>query len=207
MSQSLLVVEHALIAHYLGQIRDQETALASLRLALSSVTNILILEATSKLPLESYVLKTPMEETEGLRLTSQPVFIPILRAGLAMLSTALTLFPSCTVGFSGQRRDELTAKPETYYLNLPVQSGSTVILLDPMLATGGTAAEAITEIKKFKPAKISLVCLIASPEGVASLSALHPDVDIYTAALDRELSAKKYILPGLGDAGDRWAAS
>ena len=149
-------------------------------------------------------VKTPLEKTEGSKLKNDIVLVPVLRAGLGMINGFLQLIPDAKVGHIGLQRDEQTLQPVEYYYKTPGNiSSSQVILLDPMLATGGSSSEAIRYLKKRGAKKISFACILASPEGVKKLSNDHPDVKIYSAALDRKLNDKGYILPGLGDAGDR----
>jgi uracil phosphoribosyltransferase len=162
----------------------------------------LILEATRDLPTRSKTVRTPLESTDGSELLDV-VAVPILRAGLGMLETVTDLFPGVAVGYIGLERDERTLQPTSYYEKLPPLEGRHVLLIDPMLATGGSAVRATMSIKEKQPATVRMVCMVAAPEGVKAMKAAHPDVPIVAAALDRELNGKGYILPGLGDFGDR----
>jgi uracil phosphoribosyltransferase len=146
---------------------------------------------------------TPLEETEGTRIASDIVAIPILRAGLGMLEAVTDTFPAVSVGYIGLERDERTLQPTSYYEKLPHVEGKQVLLLDPMLATGGSAARACSSILTRRPASLRMVCVVAAPEGVRVMEEAHPQVPIFAAALDRELNDKGYILPGIGDFGDR----
>jgi uracil phosphoribosyltransferase len=167
------------------------------------LTLALVLEATRNIPTEPRVVTTPLEETEGSRLADNIVAIPILRAGLGMLEAVTDTFPDVSVGYIGLERDERTLQPTSYYEKLPALEGKPVLLLDPMLATGGSAVRAAVSIKAGEPSSLQMVCIVTAPEGVRAMGEAHPDVDIYTAALDRQLNDSGYILPGLGDFGDR----
>ena len=146
---------------------------------------------------------TPLEETEGREIASGLVAVPILRAGLGMLDAVTEAFPDVGVGYVGLERDERTLRPRTYYEKLPPLEGKHALLLDPMLATGGSAAQASQSILRSRPESLRMVCVVAAPEGVRAMEEAHPDVPIFTAALDRELNDRGYILPGIGDFGDR----
>jgi uracil phosphoribosyltransferase len=162
-----------------------------------------VLEATRDLPIERRTVRTPLEETEGSRLLPNLVAIPILRAGLGMLEAVTDTFPDVAVGYIGLERDERTLQPTSYYEKLPALEGKPVLLLDPMLATGGSAVRAAVSIKAGNPSSLRMVCIVAAPEGVRAMQEAHPDVDVFAAALDRQLNEHGYILPGLGDYGDR----
>lgn len=162
-----------------------------------------MIEAARNLPTRDVVIRTPLEDTPGVALHGGLVAVPVLRAGLGMLDAVLELLPEATVGYVGLERDETTAIASSYYLKMPPLTGCTALLLDPMLATGGSAAWAIHQLYQAGAASVTLLCVVAAPEGVARLEESFPHVHIVTAALDRELNAKKYILPGLGDFGDR----
>ncbi len=200
---SLTVTEHALVLHILTQLRDENTPHEAYFSLTHTLSRILLIEATRYLPLASFPMRTPMEETTGARISKPIVLVPILRAGLGMLSAATELLPSAKIGFLGLQRNETTAIAESYYCKLPEMVSATAIILDPMLATGGSAEQAIVRLMTEGVEEIILVCAVASPEGVEYLTEHFPDVHIVVGALDRCLNAQKYILPGLGDFGDR----
>jgi uracil phosphoribosyltransferase len=199
----LTVVDHPLAQDLLTRLRDQATPPAVFRTFTKRLTAALILEATRDLPTTTRNVETPLEPAEGRAITSDLVAIPILRAGLGMLEAVTDLFPSVSVGYIGLERDEETLQPTEYYEKLPPLSGSQVLLLDPMLATGGSAVRASKSIKALGPAGLRMVCIVAAPEGVKAMEEAHPEVQVYSAALDRQLNDRGYILPGLGDFGDR----
>jgi uracil phosphoribosyltransferase len=199
---TLTVVDHPLASHVLTELRDQTTPPARFRTLAKQLTAILVLEATRDLPTEAKSVETPLERTEGSELPGM-VAVPILRAGLGMVEAVIELFPGVGLGHIGLERDEQTLQPTSYYEKLPSLKGRHILLLDPMLATGGSAVRATGAVKKREPATVRMVCMVAAPEGVAALEAAHADVSIVTAALDRELNERGYILPGLGDFGDR----
>jgi uracil phosphoribosyltransferase len=161
------------------------------------------LEATRDLPTEEKEIDTPLEPMTGRVLAKPLVVVPILRAGLGMVEPFLDLFPDVSVGYVGLERDHVTAIAHSYYCKLPALEGRRVLVVDPMLATGGSAVQALDVVKASGAKDLALVCIVSAPEGVALVTQQHPEVPIFTAALDRELNAKKYILPGLGDVGDR----
>jgi uracil phosphoribosyltransferase len=202
---NLHVVDHPLVQHKMALLRDESTSKKAFRELVDELAMLLAYEATRELPLESVTVRTPLEEMEGHRLAGKKaVLIPILRAGLGMVEGVSRLIPSARVGHVGLYRDETTLEPHHYYFNIPGEAGArSFIVLDPMLATGGSASAAIAELKKHGAADIRLVCLVVAPEGVRQMQEDHPDVPIITAALDRQLNKNGYILPGLGDAGDR----
>src|SRR3984893_15192814 len=201
---TLHVVEHPLVAHYLTRLRDRETTPDEFREASDKIITLLLYEATRDLRTRTYRMQTPLEETDGHAIGDRVVAVPILRAGLGLVGPVLELLPHVTVGYIGLERDERTAIASRYYVKLPPDiAGKAVMILDPMLATGGTALKAVEIMKEYKPASVRLVCVVAAPEGIQALQAAHPDVQIFTAARDRELDVQKYILPGLGDYGDR----
>jgi uracil phosphoribosyltransferase len=200
---ALTVVDHPLAGHLLATLRDRDTPPAVFRALTRRLTLALILEATRDLATEDRDVATPLETTAGTFLAGDLVAIPILRAGLGMLEAVTDTFPGVSVGYIGLERDERTLQPTSYYEKLPVLEGRDVVLLDPMLATGGSAVRAATSILAAGPASLRMVCIVAAPEGVAAMDRAHPGVSIYTAALDRELNEVGYILPGLGDFGDR----
>lgn len=200
-----IIVEHPMIAHKVSLLRDENTSCKDFRELISEVSMFLCYEATRDLPLEEVEITTPMCKTVAKRIEGKKlVFVPILRAGLGMCDSMLALIPAAKVGHIGLFRDPVTHTPHEYYCKLPEDTqGRDVIVIDPMLATGGSAIDAITAIKKRDPKSIKFICIISCPEGLDALSKAHPDVQIYTAAKDERLDENKYIIPGLGDAGDR----
>lgn len=200
---NLHVVNHPLAQHLLTQLRNKNTPPEIFRALTRKLTTILVIEATRDLPVEGVSVETPLEETQGVALKARLVVVPILRAGLGMLEAVVDLFPDVSVGYIGMERDHTTAIANSYYLKLPPVEGRTVLLIDPMLATGGSVDQALAAIRSRGAEKMILVCIVAAPEGVERIQSHHPDVPIYTAALDRELNTAKYILPGIGDFGDR----
>lgn len=199
------VLEHPLIKHKLSIIRDKDTGTNEFRKVVTEISQLMCYEVCRDLQLEEFELETPLEKTIGYRLTGKKLgLVPILRAGLGMVDGMLSLLPSAKVGHIGMYRDHDTLKPVPYYSKLPEDVGDRdIFVLDPMLATGGSADDAIHELKKQGCKSIRLICIVAAPEGIQYIQDRHPDVDIYVAAKDRELSDTAYILPGLGDAGDR----
>ena len=200
---ALTVVDHPLARHLLTELRDRATPPAVFRALSRRLTLVLVLEATRDLPTRPHRVETPLEPTEGRHLTDDLVAIPILRAGLGMLEAVTDTFPTVSVGYIGLERDERTLQPTSYYEKLPRVEAKHVLLLDPMLATGGSADRAATSILARGPASLRMVCVVAAPEGVRTLEEGHPDVPIFTAAVDRELNERGYIMPGIGDFGDR----
>ncbi len=202
---NLTVTDHPLIHHKLTKLRDRETPKKLFKELVDEITLLLAYEVTRELPLEPIEVDTPLEPTMGKHISGKKLaVVPILRAGLGMVEAVLRLVPSARVGHIGLFRDEKTLQPVEYYCKIPAEpEGRMFIVLDPMLATGGSAAAAVTLLKERGAREIRFVCLVAAPEGVRTLSGAHPDVAIWTAALDRELDGHGYILPGLGDAGDR----
>jgi uracil phosphoribosyltransferase len=199
---TLTVVDHPLARHLLTELRDRTTAPDRFRTLAKQLTAILVLEATRDLTTDARLVETPLERTEGSALPGI-VAVPILRAGLGMVEAVTELFPGVDLGHIGIERDDQTLQPSSYYEKLPPLNGRHVLLLDPMLATGGSAMRAADSIKRRTPAAVRMVCLVAAPEGVKALEAAHPDVPVVAAALDRELNGQGYILPGIGDFGDR----
>jgi uracil phosphoribosyltransferase len=199
----LHILSHPLASHVLTHLRDITTRPATFRTLADQIALLLTIEATRSLPLRTKEIETPLERTTGEVLASPLAVIPILRSGLAMVSPFTTLFPDISVGYIGLERSAVTAKAHTYYQKLPPMEDKHAMIVDPMLATGGSAIDAIQCVKESKPLSISLLCIIGSPEGAAAVQAAHPDVNIYLGVLDRALNAKKYIVPGLGDFGDR----
>jgi uracil phosphoribosyltransferase len=201
---ALHLIDHPLVAHYLTRLRDRTTEPDEFREASDKIITLLLYEATRDLRAKALHIDTPLEKTEGRSMAERVVAVPILRAGLGLVGPVLDLLPQVTVGYIGLERDERTAIASRYYVKLPPDiAGKAVMVLDPMLATGGTASKAVEILKEYQPASVRLICVVAAPEGIAALQAAHPDVEIFAAAKDRQLNAQKYILPGLGDYGDR----
>lgn len=202
---AVTVTNHPLIQHKLTFLRDKNTGSKEFRALVSEIASLMCYEATRDLPLEEIEIETPIQKTKTKVISGKTLaFVPILRAGTGMLDGVLSLVPSAKVGHIGMYRDPETALPVPYYCKLPsdIQERE-VIVLDPMLATGGSAIDAISQIKQYNPKSIKFMGIIAAPEGMMALTEAHPDVDIYCAALDERLNDHKYIVPGLGDAGDR----
>ena len=197
------VVDHPLASHLLLALRDRRTPPALFRSYTKRLTTTLILEATRALPTRPHQVMSPLEEATGRALAEPVVAVPILRAGLGMLEAVVDLFPEVRVGYLGLERDEATFQPSEYYAKLPKLEDASTFVLDPMLATGGSANAALDSIKQAGARRVGMVSIVAAPEGIATLERAHPDVDIVTATIDRELNASAYILPGLGDFGDR----
>lgn len=199
----LQLLQHPLGAHVLTHLRDKSTKPALFRTLSYQISLLLALEATRDLATEEKPIETPMEPMTGRVLAKPLVVVPILRAGLGMLQPFHDIFPHVSVGYVGLERDHATAVARSYYCKLPPLAGTRVLVVDPMLATGGSAVQALTLVKQQGAAEVSLVCIVGAPEGVAAVDRAHPEVPIILGALDRELNARKYILPGLGDFGDR----
>ena len=198
------VVRHPLIEDALLRLRDATTPCDEFRRLARRVSLLLAVEATRDLALQETTVKTPLESARGLCLAARVVAVPVLRAGLGMLDAFLELVPQAQVGYFGLERNEETAVARRYYEKVPAALGEAIVfLLDPMLATGGSAAMALEGLAGLGARRARLLSIVAAPEGVAYLSAAMPEAEIYTAAVDRELNARKYILPGLGDFGDR----
>lgn len=202
--ETLHIIEHPLIQTKLTTLRDIRTDNYLFRTLLNQIASLMVYEVFRNIETESTEIETPLEPTTGLKLAKEITLVPILRAGLGMVAGIQNLIPRARVGHIGLYRDKNTLEPVEYYTKFPPNLAATkVILIDPMLATGGSASAALHFIKKRGVTDISFVCLVAAPEGVARIVADHPSVPIFTAALDRELNEHAYILPGLGDAGDR----
>ena len=184
-------------------LRDETTPPAIFRSLTKKLTAVLMFEATKDLPTSRETVMTPLEEAAGLRLAGPIVAVPILRAGLGMLDTVVEMFPEVRVGYLGLERDEATFQPSAYYAKLPNLEDAETFVLDPMLATGGSAGAALRSVKDAGASSVHMVSIVSAPEGVAALEHEHPDVPITTAAIDRELNEQAYIMPGLGDFGDR----
>ena len=200
----LKVLEHPLITHKLTQMRKKETGTKDFRQNLDEIAGLMAYEITTDLPLEPVQIETPVQTCNTFTLGKEIVLVPILRAGLGMVNGICNLIPTVKIAHVGLYRDEETLEPHTYFEKYPktIHDGI-VMIVDPMLATGGSACAAIEMVKRQGAKNIRLVCLVGAPEGVAAVEKEHPDVDIYLAALDEKLNEKGYIVPGLGDAGDR----
>ena len=204
VKQMLKVIDHPLIRHKLTVMRDKDTGPKDFRDNLDEIGGLMVYEVTRDLPLKDLEIETPICPYVAKTLATPIVVAPILRAGLGMVSGILSLIPTAKVAHIGLYRDEETLEPHTYFEKYPKHMDeSTVIIVDPMLATGGSSAAAIDMVKRQGATNIKLVCLVGAPEGVELIEKLHPDVDIYLAALDERLNENGYIVPGLGDAGDR----
>ncbi len=200
----LHVLNHPLITHKLTQMRNKNTGTKDFRQNLDEVAGLMAYEISRDLPLASVMIETPMGACDTFELEKSIVLIPILRAGLGMVDGILDLIPTAKVGHVGLYRNEETLQPHEYYAKFPINMKDAVVMvLDPMLATGGSASATITLLKKQGCKSIKLVCLVGVPEGVKRVEEDHPDVDIYLSALDEKLNEIGYIVPGLGDAGDR----
>jgi uracil phosphoribosyltransferase len=198
------VLDHPLAAHLITHLRDKTTKPATFRTLAYHLSLILAIEATRDIDTEEKSIETPLEPVMGRVLMYQPlVVVPILRAGLGMVQPFTDIFPDVSVGYVGLERDHETARARSYYCKLPPLVGRQVFIVDPMLATGGSAVQALTVVKQHAATNVRLVCIVSAPEGVAEVEKYHPGTVIHTAALDRTLDARKYILPGLGDFGDR----
>lgn len=200
----LKVLQHPLITHKLTQMRKKETGTKDFRQNLDEIAGLMAYEITRDLPLEPVQIETPVQTCNTFTLGKEIVLVPILRAGLGMVNGICNLIPTVKIAHVGLYRDEETLEPHTYFEKYPktIHDGI-VMIVDPMLATGGSACAAIEMVKRQGAKNIRLVCLVGAPEGVAAVEKEHPDVDIYLAALDEKLNEKGYIVPGLGDAGDR----
>jgi uracil phosphoribosyltransferase len=200
---SVTMVDHPLAGHLLAQIRSRDTAPPVFRTLSKRLALALALEAIRDLPTAEVKVETPLEVTTG-RVLGDLVAVPILRAGLGMLEAVTELFPEVAVGYIGLERDEASLRPQSYYRKLPPVEGRHVLVLDPMLATGGSGSAGTSAVKDAgAPASIRFVCVVAAPEGLERMGREHPDVPIFTAAIDRQLNEHGYIVPGLGDFGDR----
>ncbi|MBE6770718.1 MAG: uracil phosphoribosyltransferase [Ruminococcaceae bacterium] len=201
----VMIMDHPLIQHKLTYLRDEKTTSKEFRTLVSEIAMLMCYEATRDLPLKEVETKTPVAVAKTKVIAGKKLaFVPILRAGLGMVDGVLALVPGARVGHIGLYRDPETLMPVEYYCKLPADiEEREVVVLDPMLATGGSAIDAIAQIKKRNPKDIKFMCIIAAPEGLEALQKAHPDVDIYVGSLDEKLNDHGYIVPGLGDAGDR----
>jgi uracil phosphoribosyltransferase len=205
MTERLTHVTHPLVQHKLSYLRDKATPTVHFRKLVNELTLLLTYEATKDFPMEQVEIETPLERMTAERISGKKVAVcPVLRAGIGMLEGTLSLISSARVGFIGLYRDEETLEPVEYYVKLPEDLGERdAIVLDPMLATGNSSVAAIASVKAAGARSVTLVCLVAVPEGIERVHGEHPDVHIVCAAIDRELNGRGFILPGLGDAGDR----
>ncbi|MCI2035666.1 MAG: uracil phosphoribosyltransferase [Oscillospiraceae bacterium] len=205
MEDQVVVLQHPLIQHKLTYLRDKHTGAKEFRQLVSEIAMLLCYEATRDLPLQETTVETPVGVAKTKVIAGRKLaFIPILRAGLGMVDGVLSLVPAAKVGHIGLYRDPKTLKPVEYYSKLPLDIDQRdVIVLDPMLATGGSSIDAVTIIQRSKPKSIKFMCIIAAPEGIKAFTEAHPDVPLYCAAVDDHLNEHGYIVPGLGDAGDR----
>jgi uracil phosphoribosyltransferase len=202
--KNLVICEHPLVKRDLTLLRDKRTPSHAFRAILRRTASLMAYEVTRDMKVRTIRVETPLEKTKGHVVIDPVILVPILRAGLGLVGGFVEILPNARVGHIGMYRNEKTLAPVDYYLKLPKKiTGALVLVLDPMLATGGSAVEAISVLKKKGARKIRFVSLVAAPEGVRKLSRKHPDVKIFTCTLDRKLTSKGYILPGLGDAGDR----
>jgi uracil phosphoribosyltransferase len=200
---SFTVLEHPLAGALLTQLRDVDTGPSRYRALTRRLGALLVIEATKDLTTEPHKVDTPLEPFEGTKLARGLVAIPVLRAGLGLLDAVTDLYPDAVVGYLGMERDEVTHLPRDYYAKIPPLEGRRALVLDPMLATGGSGSAAVAYVKAAGATDIGFVCVVAAPEGLARMQADHADVPIVAAALDRALNEHAYIVPGLGDFGDR----
>lgn len=197
-------ITHPLVQHKLALIRDEQTGHKKFRELATEITMFLCYEALKEVRTSKVSVTTPIAEAQCRKIAQDLVVVPILRAGVGMLEGILDLAPTARVGFIGLYRDEISKKPVTYYKKLPQETREALcIIVDPMLATGGSTRAAIDEIKAVGAKNIVVVCIVTCPEGLETVAAAHPDVTVYTASIDERLDERKYIVPGLGDAGDR----
>ena len=205
MENNVVIFDHPLIQHKLSILRNKETSSMEFRALISEISTLMCYEATRDLPLEDVEIETPICKMTAKHISGKKLaIVPILRAGLGMVEGVSSLIPAARIGHIGLYRDEETLKPVEYYCKLPKDIGERdVIVVDPMLATGGSAIDAVSQIKLRNPRSIRFMGIIAAPEGIEAFTKAHPDVNVYVAALDEKLNDKGYIVPGLGDAGDR----
>jgi uracil phosphoribosyltransferase len=204
MVKGVTIIKHPLVQHNLTRLRDRNTAPQEFRRVLSEVAALMLYEATRSFAVEPVKVMTPLEPARGFRLKRDVVLVPVLRAGLGMLDSILQLVPNARVGFIGLRREETTLRAMFYHKSLPPNLKQyEVILIDPMLATGGSAVAAMDLLTELGAAHVRLVSLVAAPEGIRRVREHYPNLPLFTAAVDKKLNNKGYILPGLGDAGDR----
>ncbi len=201
----LHIVKHPLLEHKLTMLRDENTLTKEFREVMYEISLFLGIAATENFPVDKYSISTPLENYTGVIASTKPiVIVPILRAGLGLLDGLLTLMPWAKVGHIGVYRDEENLTPHRYYFKIPrIEKSTHFFICDPMLATGGSAIDAIKQLNEYGIENITLICIVAVPEGVHNLTQAFPNLEIYAASLDRELNVNSYILPGIGDAGDR----
>lgn len=199
----ITVVDHPLLKAKMTVLRDKNTDCATFRRVIGEVAMLLSFEVMRDIPLEEISVTTPLAETKGYKIKGTVSIVPILRAGLGFLEGVLNILPQAKVGHIGMSRNEVTLLPQEYYCKLPHDLDAYTIIVDPMLATGGSSVAAVDDLKARGIKNICFMCLVAAPEGVRKMNAAHPDVKIYAAALDDHLNEHGYIVPGLGDAGDR----
>ena len=205
MNADLTVVQHPLVGSLLARLRNADTSIAAFRRHLHEISKLMAFEVTRSLSTRAIEVQTPLAVARGIELERPVVLVPILRAGLGMLDGILDIVPDAIIGHIGMARDEDTRRPESYYCNLPSGIGDAeVLLIDPMLATGHSAAAAADQLKSEGARRVRFMNLVACPEGIAHFADEHPDVPIYTAAIDKGLDDQAFIVPGLGDAGDRY---
>lgn len=198
------VIEHPLVQHNLGRLRDKRTEPEEFRRCLAEVAALMVYEATRTFPLKAVKVTTPLATAEAYKLEREVILVPVLRAGLGMLPSILQLIPHARVGFIGLKRCETTLEATSYHKSLPEDlRGIEIILIDPMLATGGSALAALDLLAERRAQHVRLVNLVAAPEGIRAVRAKYPALPIFTAAVDQKLNSRGYIVPGLGDAGDR----
>ncbi len=198
------ILNHPLIDHKMALLRDEKRRMPEFKMLLDEIGFLMVYEVTRNLNLEETVVKTPVAATKAKKLENHPILVTILRAGLGLLDPFMKLMPNSKVGFLGMDRDEVTLQPRSYYDKIPMQAlKNKVLLIDPMLATGGSALNAIDFLVEKGVKDITFICLVAAPEGIKAINNKYPYIEIYAAALDDRLNDKGYIVPGLGDAGDR----
>lgn len=202
--KNFVLVENPLVKRDVTILRDKNTNPTAFRSALNRVSYSIAIEISKSFELSEFEVETPLEKTKGYKFAKQIILVPVLRAGLSMVSSFLEMIPDAKVGHIGLQRDEKTLQPIDYYYKTPKNLGeSLTIVLDPMLATGGSAVASFNSLREKGAKKCALACLIAAPEGIKKMNADHPDIPVYSASLDRQLNSVGYIVPGLGDAGDR----
>lgn len=202
--KNVRLISHPLIEHKLAILRDKNTQPFQFRMLVDEISHLMIFEATRDLDLREISVQTPVATTKARKLSTKVMICPILRAALGMLDSVFTIIPDASVGFLGFQRNEKTAQAEFFYAKLPKDAKSRLaIIIDPMFATGGTAIDAVKFLRENGVKQIKFISIIAAPEGLRCFSEIYPDVEVYTAAIDERLNEKNYIVPGLGDAGDR----
>lgn len=200
----VIEINHPLIKSNLTKLRDKKSSISEFRLSLTIISQFLVYESSKESELNTFNIETPLVKALGYKIKNEIIFIPVLRAGLGMLSGALSVFDSAKVGHFGVKRNEVSLMPEHYYSNIPyIGENSEVYILDPMLATGGSILSLLDSLKIINTAKITIICIISSPEGIKNIQRKYKDIKIFTASIDEKLNEIGYIIPGLGDAGDR----